>query len=264
MERIPTLVLLCVVWSAVAALQVDIPKSQYEFARGENITLPCTFKTTQSNPPIVIISWSAEGPDTPAEETLILTHYYPAGLTDISPKYEGRVSVDVNVASGKADLKLSSITMAENKEFECRVQIPRDDYGQPADTARLTVLGPPSPPICRTQGKAEYGQNISLTCNSMEGFPPPSYRWESWDMNGTSRVQDPSTADTGGTLSLYDISQNTSGIYICTSSNKVQSVKCLIILRVMPSPTSISSNARILTRAVAILIVSIMVIYCSC
>ncbi|XP_035991601.1 cell surface A33 antigen [Fundulus heteroclitus] len=194
---------------------------------------------------MAIISWSAEGPDTPADETLILTYYHPAGLTDIKSKYEGRVSVDVNVASGKADLKLSSITMADNKEFECRVQIPGDDEGQPADTARLTVLVAPSNPICKIEGKAEYGQNINLTCYSEEGSPPPTYKWESRDVRNMPRVPDPRTTDKGGILSLYDISKETSGYYICTSSNKISSATCNIPVAVLPPATNTDFTAGI-------------------
>ncbi|XP_035991997.1 cell surface A33 antigen [Fundulus heteroclitus] len=265
MERkIPTLILLCVVWSAVAALQVDIPKDEYEFARGDNITLPCTFKSTKSNPPLIIISWSAEGPDTPADETLFLTHYHPPGTTDISPKYEGRVSVDVNVASGKADLKLSSITMADNKEFECRVQILGDDEGQPADTARLTVLVAPSKPICKIQGKTEYGQNINLTCYSEEGSPPPTYKWESRDVRNMPRVPDPRTTDKGGILSLFNISKETSGYYTCTSSNKIRSASCNITVTVLPPSMNIGSTAGIIAGVVIGLIILVIAIFCCC
>lgn len=49
--------------------------------------------------------------------------------------------MDIDIAQGKADLKLYSITLTDNKVFECRVQIPGDDEGKLADTARLVVLG---------------------------------------------------------------------------------------------------------------------------
>ena len=62
-------------------------------------------------------------------------------VTDISSMYEGRASLDINVLQGKANLKLSSIELADNKEFECRVMIPTDEDGQPADKTRLVVLG---------------------------------------------------------------------------------------------------------------------------
>ncbi|KAM4743683.1 cell surface A33 antigen-like [Anableps anableps] len=193
------------VWSAVAAINVNIPKDQYEFSRGDNIILPCTFTSTQRNPSLVIISWSGEGPNTSPDETLILTHYHPGGETDVTSKYEGRVSVDVSTATGKANLKLSSITMEDNKEFECRVQIPGDDEGKPADFATLTKLNLSVSGESRTRG---------LVVRDI--------------------AEDPRTTDKDGILSLYHFSRDTSGFYICTSHSKIQLVTCIITLSVMP------------------------------
>ncbi|XP_038139163.1 cell surface A33 antigen-like [Cyprinodon tularosa] len=242
------LVLLCMVWSRVAAISVDIPRDAYEFARGDNIPLPCTFQSALSKIDLAIISWSADGPETDADN-LILTHYHPAGVTDIKKKFEGRVTVDVKVngASGKADLKLSSITLDDNKEFDCEVQIPSDDEGQSIDATRLTVLVAPSPPICRVQGKAEYGQNINITCYSEEGDPPLTYKWESRDGRNALRAPWPRTTDNGGILRLYDISRETSGYYICTSSNSVSSATCSIPLAVFPPGMKVDSTAGIQT-----------------
>ncbi|KAM4593964.1 cell surface A33 antigen-like [Odontesthes bonariensis] len=265
MERwTSTVALLCVVWSGVAALVVTIPKPDYEFARGDNITLPCSFKSTQINPPAIIISWSVEAEEANAEETLILTHYYPAEITDIQSQYEGRVSVDLDIKTGKADLKLSSITIEDNKIFECRVQIPKDDEGTPVDTARLVVLVAPSPPICKIQGTTEYGENINLTCYSEEGSPPPTYKWDSQDVQRIPRIPDPRTTDKGGILSLYNISKDTSGYYVCTSRNKIRSAICNVTVTVMPPSMKIGSTAGIIAAVVAFLILLIVVIYCCC
>ncbi|XP_041647153.1 cell surface A33 antigen-like [Cheilinus undulatus] len=261
--RISSLSLLFLVLSGVGALQVNIPQETYEHARGDNITLPCTF-TTLSNKKAVIISWSVEGVQAGAKETLILTHYYPSKVTDIKQKYEGRVSVDVDVAKGKADLKLNRITLEDNKDFECRVQIPGDDEGKPADTARLIVLVAPSIPICKIEGKAEYGQNINLTCFSEEGSPPPTYKWESRDVKNTPRLFAPRTTDKNGILSLFNISKDTSGFYICTSSNKIRAKTCNVTLAVMPPSMNIGSTALIIGLVVLGLIILIVVIYCCC
>ncbi|XP_073320977.1 peroxidasin homolog [Pagrus major] len=234
--RISTLTLLCLVLSGVGALQVNIPQEVYEHARGDNITLPCSFtpKAPLNGSKLVVISWSAEATQAGAQETLILTYYSPVAITDIKPLYEGRVSLDVDVAKGRANLKLSSITLADNKVFECRVQIPGDDEGKPADTARLVVLVAPSTPICKIQGKVEYGENINLTCVSEEGLPQPTYKWESRDFRNMPHVADPRTTDKGGILSLYQISRDTSGHYICMSANKIRSATCNITLSVDP------------------------------
>lgn len=75
-------------------------------------------------------------------QNVIITYYYSEKPTiDIVPEYEQRATLDVDVASGKANLKLSSLTLAENTVFKCRVQIPGDDKGKISDTARLVVLG---------------------------------------------------------------------------------------------------------------------------
>ncbi|MEQ2296973.1 hypothetical protein AMECASPLE_030033, partial [Ameca splendens] len=198
---------------------------------------------------------------------LILTYYHTDNSTDITAKYENRASVDVNIngASGKADLKLSSVTAEDNKRFECRVQIPKDDKGKLVDTARLTVLVAPSKPICEIQGTAEYGQNINLTCYSKEGSPTPTYKWDSRDVSNMPRVADPRTTDKGGILSLYNISKDTSGYYTCTSSNKIRSASCNITLSVMPPSLKISSTAIIAVAiAIAVLILFIIIIYCCC
>ncbi|XP_043955272.1 cell surface A33 antigen-like [Gambusia affinis] len=256
-RRTSTLAVLCVVWSAAAAIQVDIPQDQYEFARGDNITLPCTFKSALPNPKLAIISWSAG-------EDLILTYYHPIGDVDI--KLEGRISVDVaiNGGSGKADLKLYSVTSADNNKYECLVQIPKDDEGKVADTATLTVLVAPSKPICKIQGTASYGQNINLTCVSEEGSPPPTYKWNSYDVLNNPRAHDPRTTDKGGILSLYNITKETSGFYICTSQNKIRSASCNLTLSVLPPSMNIGSTAGIIGGVIAALLILIIIIYCCC
>ncbi|XP_037835590.1 cell surface A33 antigen-like isoform X3 [Kryptolebias marmoratus] len=207
------LVLFCVVWSGVAAMDVNIPQKVYEFARYDNIMLPCTFTSSVTNPPLVIITWTAlaqAGSD--ALDTIILSHYHPAGKTDVDPDYKGRASLNLDMKTGRADLKLNSITLKDNREFECAVQIPGDATGQTADKTRLVVQVGPSPPICQLQGLPEYGRNIRLTL--------------------------------GGVLSLYNVGMHTSGNYICTSRNKISSASCNLTLKVMPPSVDIVSALR--------------------
>lgn len=65
------------VLSGVGAIQVVIPKDVYEYARGDNITLPCTFTPKPgSTPSLVIVSWSVEGLEAGAEEVSIYLSTY--------------------------------------------------------------------------------------------------------------------------------------------------------------------------------------------
>ncbi|KAM3876889.1 glycoprotein A33 (transmembrane), paralog a [Diretmus argenteus] len=263
-RRVCSLVLLCSVLPMAGALTVTIPQKMYEYARGDNITLPCSFIPKKKPNPIVIVTWTAEGNKPGVPEALVLTHY-STGQTDIPPLYEGRAQLDKDMATGKVNLKLSSITLADNKVFECRVQIPGDDEGTLAAITRLVVLVAPSTPKCQIQGKAEYGQNINLTCLSDEGSPPPTYKWDSRDVRNMPRVADPRTTDKGGILSLYNISKDTSGYYICTSSNKIRSASCNVTLSVLPPSMNMGSTAWIIGVVVAGLIVLIIIaIYCCC
>jgi hypothetical protein len=52
------------------ALEVSIPQRTYEFARGDNITIPCSFKPKNPVNDLVIISWLAEA-DKPGEPEVI-------------------------------------------------------------------------------------------------------------------------------------------------------------------------------------------------
>lgn len=53
----------------------------------------------------------------------------------------------------------------------------------------------PSKPICAVQGKAEFYQNISLTCRSEEGTPLPTYKWQSYDVSNNLRPNPAKSTD---------------------------------------------------------------------
>ncbi|KAL2088079.1 hypothetical protein ACEWY4_016907 [Coilia grayii] len=247
--------------STVTAIEVTIPEVRYEFARGDNITLPCSF-TTKVSAPKPIVTWTVEGEEN--EEITILTYYSMIDSLDVKGVYEGRVGLDHDIAKGRVNLKLNNIMLSENKPFECKVQIPGDKEGKVSDTTTLLVLVAPSPPICKMQGKAEYGQNINLTCVSEEGSPPPSYNWEGHDVRNTLRQLPQTAKQKDGVLSLFNISMETSGYYICTSANKIRQATCNITLSVMPPSMNVGSTAGIIGGAVGLLIFLFIIIYCCC
>lgn len=135
----------------------------------------------------------------------------------------------------------------------------------------LFFAEPPSPPICRIQGTAEYWQDIRLTCVSEEGSPKPTYKWNSYSVQNQQRPLPPKASDgmrfnhiyaslkhkflvewifllpvyeknvkmfcfitVDGVLSLFNISRETSGFYICTSTNRIDSASCNLTLAVLP------------------------------
>ncbi|XP_036413636.1 glycoprotein A33 (transmembrane), paralog a isoform X2 [Colossoma macropomum] len=249
------------------AITVDIPLSTYEIARGDNVTIPCFFKTTKTDIKAVTIDWAAHPDDESDPEIVVLSGFFPTNAVpsiDVGEGYQGRASLQYDFTKGIADLQLSSVTSKETRVFQCKVSIPGDKTGKPSDTTKIVVLVAPSKPICRIEGKAEYFQNISLTCKSEEGTPTPTYKWTNFDVNNAPRPSPPKSTDVNGVLSLYNISVDTSGYYICTSANKIRSQTCNLTLAVMPPSMNIASTAGIIGGVLAVLLILVVVICCCC
>lgn len=67
--------------------------------------------------------------------------FYLNDLTDIAPAYEGRASLEVDMAKQESTLRLMKVTMQDSRRFQCSVMIPQDDEGTTAATTSLLVLG---------------------------------------------------------------------------------------------------------------------------
>ncbi|KAL1021770.1 hypothetical protein UPYG_G00017740 [Umbra pygmaea] len=271
-KGIISVVLLCLVIATADALNVDIPQPLYEFARGDNITIPCNFKIDISNPKSITINWKHQStPGLP--EVAVLSYYFIPGTVtttenddnlDVDDAYSGRAFLDHDITNGKANLKLNSINLQDNQVFECQVQIPKDQKGKTADTTQLVVLVAPSVPVIKVVGTSEYGQNINLTCQSAEGSPTPTYKWQSYDVQNTPRAPLPKTIENNGVLSLFNITKDFSGYYICTATNKIRSASYNMTLVVLPPSMNIASTAGIIGAVVAAILVLIIIIYCCC
>ncbi|KAL6481480.1 hypothetical protein MHYP_G00095600 [Metynnis hypsauchen] len=251
------------------AITVDIPQPTYEFARGDTITVPCSFQTTikKTNISSVTIDWTAHPDVADDPEINIISGYYDKnGDPSIDPGdgYQGRASLQYDFDKGMANLQLSAVTSKESRVFQCKVSIPRDKAGKVSDTTKVVVLVAPSKPGCKIVGKAEYFQNISLTCISDEGTPTPTYKWISYNVNNVLRPNPLKSTDVNGVLSLYNISVDTSGYFICTSTNKVGSQSCNLTLAVMPPSMNIASTAGIIGGVVAVLAILAVIICCCC
>ncbi|XP_035378612.1 cell surface A33 antigen, partial [Electrophorus electricus] len=254
-----------IVVSTVFGLKVTIPQSLYEVARGEEVTITCNFQPKNPENRLIIISWTGEPDGSFDDEGISFgTFYSDKNQVDIDPMYEGKALIQTNLVGKESKLILKQVTLRESRRIKCRVQIPGDDEGQTLATASLAVLVPPSEPVCMIKGKAEYGQNISLTCISEEGFPAPTYKWESYDVRNVPRSFPPKTTEKDGVLSLINVSMSTSGYYICTSANKIRFAKCNLTLSVIPSRMNIGATVGVIGGCVAGVAVLVLIIYCCC
>uniref|UniRef100_A0A4W6FGT2 Ig-like domain-containing protein n=1 Tax=Lates calcarifer TaxID=8187 RepID=A0A4W6FGT2_LATCA len=237
------------------SLQVSIPQPEYKVARGNDITLTCSFVPAQPHITTLILKWEAFS-DIDAVAT-----YFTNAPTDIAPAYEGRASLEVDLTNHVSTLQLKKVTMQDNRSFQCSVIIPGDDEGTTAATTSLLVLVAPSAPICRIQGKAEYWHDISLTCMSEEGSPKPTYDWKSYSVQNVPRQLPPKATDSILLKSLFPITQS-QGFYICTSKNPIASASCNLTLAVMPGGMNEASFAGIIGGVVAGLLLLGILIFC--
>ncbi|XP_030643419.1 cell surface A33 antigen [Chanos chanos] len=245
-------------------LHVSMAQPSLETAQGKKVILTCTFHPKSPVNSLIIITWSGEPRDLSDESITFGTYYSNDGHIDIGPDYEGKASIETDLDQKVSRLTLNHVTVQESRDIKCQVQIPGDDEGQTFDTTNLVVLVPPSDPVCEIKGATEYGHDISLTCVSEEGSPTPTYQWQGYDVSNLQRPFPPKTTQQNGVLSLFNMSREMSGYYVCTSTNKMGSAKCNVTLAVMPSTMNIASTAGIFGGCAAGVLVLVIIIYCCC
>ncbi|KAG9473052.1 cell surface A33 antigen-like [Eleutherodactylus coqui] len=217
---------LCTVWIAVDAITVQTPEKTVEAARGNSAKLPCEYKTTAQDMSGSHITWKR------LPKTTAIAYLGGSIVSDES--YESRVSFTGSYTKNDATILIDQIRMEDNGTYQCEVIHPDDYSGTRTAEMDLIVLVPPSKPVCGVVGTAQYGQVVKLTCNSEEGSPIPEYSWKSFTTQDVERQLPQTAVIDKGQLTLKNISIETSGIFICTSSNKLGKDFCIITLSVMP------------------------------
>ncbi|KAF7656393.1 hypothetical protein LDENG_00041870 [Lucifuga dentata] len=245
------------------SLQVSIPEKTYEVAKGDKITLTCLFTPARPDITMLVLTWEAE-PNSPGDPMKPVATYFYERQVDIAPAYEGRAFMSVDIAKRESSLRLTQVTIEDSRSYQCSVIIPSDDEGTTAAITSLLVLEPPSKPICSLKGKAEYWNNITLTCMSEEGSPKPVYKWQSYSVQNIPQQFPPKTTEKEGSLFLFNISMETSGFYVCTSTNQIGFASCNFTLAVMPPSMNIGATAGIIGGVLAGLLCGGIIIYCCC
>ncbi|XP_072253736.1 V-set and immunoglobulin domain-containing protein 1-like [Leuresthes tenuis] len=243
------------------SLRVSIPEKEYKVAKGNEITLSCSFVPAVTVGNSFVLTWAAF-PDVTGDPLKTVASYFINNPIDIASAYEGRVFMEVNMDSGTSTLRFTEVTITDSRSYQCSVRIAGDTEGSPTATTSLLVLVPPTPPICTLQGQADFFHDVTLSCKSEEGSPPPVYKWTSYGVGNIPRQFPPKTTEKDGVLSLFNISRETSGFYICESTNEVGFAKCNFTLAVMPSSMNIGATVGIIGGVIAGLLVLGILIYC--
>ncbi|POI35361.1 hypothetical protein CIB84_000887 [Bambusicola thoracicus] len=236
------------------ALTVETPIKEVEVARGNNATLRCNFNTNIFTNAGDFVVWKKM---ISADDAV--TRYFD-GLVQYGKGYENRIQFTGDVNSGDISITIREVTMEDNGTYVCSVRL-RDDPPRQSALTSLFVLIAPSKPECKIVGTAEYGQTINLTCFSHEGSPKPTYTWQSFNVQNEPRVLQTTT---GEQITLKNISADTSGFYICTSTNSVGKEFCNMTVSVVPPSMNIALYAGIAGGVLAAVIVIGILAYCCC
>ncbi|KAG8434661.1 hypothetical protein GDO86_012864 [Hymenochirus boettgeri] len=118
--------------------------------------------------------------------------------------------------------------------YKCIVNVADDTSigGGNSGEINVTVIVPPSNPVCQIRGTPYIGSNVTLSCMSSAGKPVPSYSW--MRSSPTTQIFFPPIQDAAkGTLSLTNLTSGFSGTYVCSSKNIAGISTCNITLEVM-------------------------------
>ncbi|XP_072284740.1 V-set and immunoglobulin domain-containing protein 2-like [Pyxicephalus adspersus] len=129
-----------------------------------------------------------------------------------------------------ASIFINHTRVSDAGTYQCTVINPPDGSAPNIGLVGLTVLVPPSIPICSSDGRAHEGGRIHLGCSVTEGIPAPRFTWEKILPDGQLLIT--RQQDYGGSTTLTNVTLGTSGLYRCTASNQLGSQSCAIELRV--------------------------------
>ncbi|XP_035396496.1 immunoglobulin superfamily member 11 isoform X4 [Cygnus atratus] len=129
-----------------------------------------------------------------------------------APQFYGRVGFAVTMPTTSASIFINNTQLSDTGTYQCLVNNLPDRGSRNIGVIGLTVLVPPSAPLCRIQGSLDVGSDITLTCSSEEGIPRPTYLWEKLD--NVPKLPPTATQDqVQGTVTLRNISTVSSGLY---------------------------------------------------
>ncbi|XP_017587137.1 PREDICTED: immunoglobulin superfamily member 11 [Corvus brachyrhynchos] len=242
----------------VCPLEVSVSSGSIQVARGQTAVLPCTFTTNAALTNLNVI-WMVI-PLSNANQPQQVILYQGGQIFGGAPQFYGRVGFAVTMPTTSASIFINNTQLSDTGTYQCLVNNLPDRGIRNIGVIGLTVLVPPSVPLCRIQGSLDVGSDITLTCSSEEGIPRPTYLWEKLD--NVPRLPPTATQDqVQGTVTLRNISTVSSGLYQCVASNAIGTSTCLLDLQVIaPHPRSIGLIAGAVATGAVVLVVCIVLV----
>ncbi|XP_038129865.1 immunoglobulin superfamily member 11 isoform X2 [Cyprinodon tularosa] len=224
----------CVCFAArqKAALRVTMRESSLEVVRGDSVLLPCSFFTYSDFSRLNII-WTLapfSSPDTPVQVIV-----YDHGQVIKNPSFIDRV--DFTGLPFSADIMINDTRVSDGGIYRCMVNNPPDTADPGVGELLLSVLEPPSLPVCEWDGAIDMGGSVKLSCLVEQGVPTPEIRWEKLNPEEISLPIN-MEGELSGSVQIVNVSSQTSGLYRCSATNVLGTENCYVNLAVYNTPDS--------------------------
>ncbi|XP_062868217.1 immunoglobulin superfamily member 11 [Trichomycterus rosablanca] len=208
------------------AVHVTVSESSMEVVHGDSVTLPCTFFTMMPLFRLSII-WTLTPTTDPDQPTQVIV--YDQGQVIESPAFTGRV--EFASIPWNANIILNETRISDAGIYRCVVSNPPETGDSGIGEFSLTVLAPPSLPVCIWEGDIHKGGTVTLSCLVMEGVPTPQISWEKLE---SDHIFLPISMEgkLKGSVKLENVSAQDSGVYHCSVTNFLAGKNCYVNLSV--------------------------------
>ncbi|XP_044077434.1 immunoglobulin superfamily member 11 [Siniperca chuatsi] len=249
---------LCVCFTTLenVALRVTMRESSLKVVRGDFVILPCSFFTSSPLSRLNVI-WTLAPFSSP--ETPIQVIVYDHGQVIEDPALIGRVGF--TGIPWSADIVLNDTRASDAGIYRCMVNNPPETSDPGIGELELSVLVPPSLPVCQWDGDIDMGGSVMLSCSVAEGVPTPEIRW---DKLNPEEIALPINmeGDLSGSVQIVNVSSQTSGLYRCSVANLLGTENCYVNLSIYSTPDRSSGILQgvLLTLSMSLVLLALLVL----
>ncbi|XP_060910831.1 immunoglobulin superfamily member 11 isoform X2 [Labrus mixtus] len=231
-------------------------ESSLSVVQGDFVILPCSFFTSSPLSRLNVI-WTLapfSSPDTPIQVIV-----YDHGQVIEDPSLIGRVGF--TGIPWSADIVLNDTRVSDAGIYRCMVNNPPETADPGIGELVLSVLAPPSLPVCQWDGDVDMGGSVTLSCSVAEGVPTPEIHW---DKLSPEEIALPINmeGDLSGFVQIVNVSSQTSGLYRCSANNLLGTENCYVNLSVYSTPDSPSGMLQgvLLTLSMSLMLLALLVL----
>ncbi|XP_072231212.1 immunoglobulin superfamily member 11 [Leuresthes tenuis] len=239
-----------------AALSVTMRESSLEVVRGDFVLLPCSFFSSSRLSRLNVI-WTLAPFSSPESPMQVIVYDHGQVIED--PSLTGRVGF--TGLPRTADIILNDTRVSDAGIYRCMVNNPPETADPGIGELALSVLEPPSLPVCQWDGDIDTGGSVRLSCSVAEGVPAPDIHWEK--VNPEEILPAVSTeGDPSGSVQTVNVSTQTSGLYRCSASNVLGTENCYVNLSIYRAPDSPPGLLQgvLLTLAMSLVLLALLVL----